>query len=329
MNIIALKATFAGIISCLITFYMVPLLCTLAHKFRVLDVPGGIKKHAQPTPYLGGVAVYCGMLSSLALTYPFENKTFLLLVGSTLLLFLGLIDDLITLKPAKKFFGQFLVTLCFLKAGLYLKEHAFYTIWAFPVSALWIVTIINAFNLVDVMDGLATTLALCATASFLLIAIMLEQYTVVLLLSSFLGALLGFLWHNRPPACIYLGDAGALFIGGFLATVPFLFNWGTYNRYGFFAAPIILAMPLLEVSTLILVRSYKGIPFYYGSPDHFCLYLQQNGWHKSTILYYCTSMATLLLTGGYALCFNHIGIATATVLGIIFLSIWVIVIKLK
>src|SRR5579859_1544197 len=173
MPVLALKLLFSSTISFLITFYFVPLLCTIAQKFGVVDVPDGlIKVHESSIPYLGGVAVYTGFISGLALVFPLENSIFSLLVGSTLLLFIGLIDDLVVLKPYQKFFGQVVAAICFIKGGLYLKEQFFHDhlIIALPISLLWILTITNAMNLVDVMDGLATTIAFTASCSLFVIA---------------------------------------------------------------------------------------------------------------------------------------------------------------
>ena len=323
-TLVILKLFFSVFISLFITLYVVPLISGLARRLGVLDVPDGkIKKHAKPVPYLGGLAVYIGFIATLAVVFPFENQIFLFIVGSTLLLFVGLIDDLVVIKPYQKFFGQCLATLCFLKAGFFLKETFFLkSYWNIPISLLWMLSVINAFNLVDVMDGLATSLAICATGSFMMIAMGLEQYDLALLLGSLLGALLGFFWYNRPQAEIYLGDAGSLFIGGFLATVPFLFKWGLYNWHGFLTPVVILAIPLLEVSTLVIVRSKKRIPFYQGSPDHFSLYLKENGWQPFEILLYVFSLSIILFGSAYAFVFNKVTLVELLGLALLFLMIW-------
>lgn len=322
--LVMLKLFFSIFISLFITLYVVPLISSLARRLGVLDVPDGkIKKHEKPVPYLGGLAVYIGFIATLAVVFPFENQILLFIVGSTLLLFVGLIDDLVVIKPYQKLFGQCLAVLCFLKAGFFLKEAFFSkSYWNIPISLLWMLSVINAFNLVDVMDGLATGLAICATASFMIIALGLEQYNLALLLGSLLGALLGFFWYNRPKAEIYLGDAGSLFIGGFLATVPFLFKWGLYNWHGFLTPVIILAIPLLEVSTLVIIRSRKGIPFYQGSPDHFSLYLKENGWQPFEILLYVFSLSIVLFGSSYAFVFNKVTVVELLGLALLFLIIW-------
>ncbi len=330
MNAVGMKIVFSLVLSLLITLYIVPICSLLAHHFKFLDNPdGALKRHKAPTPYLGGVAVYCGFLMGLALTTPFESNLSLLLIGSTLLLFLGLIDDLIPLASYQKFIGQCIIALCFLKIDLLLKESFFINIWLVPILIFWIASVTNAFNLIDIMDGLATTAALTSSLVFFGIALFTGSYPVAILLAAFIGSLMGFLWYNRPPARIYLGDAGSLFIGGILGTIPFLLPWGTYNAWGFLAPLGILGVPLLEVTSLVLIRTYKGIPFFNGSPDHFACYLMAHGWTKQLILVY-VAIANLT-AGGIAtlFCFNLISFTTTALFGLLFLAVWILVLLPK
>lgn len=325
MSALGLNLFFSFATSCLFSLYIIPILCKLAVKFNIVDTPDGhIKNHEKSTPYLGGLGVYIGFIVGLSLVYPTANTVFSLLVGSTLLLFIGLIDDLVVMQPYQKFFGQMIAAICFLKGGLFLKDQFFHEYWFFglPISFIWILTITNAFNLIDVMDGLASVTAICASVSFLIISLLLGYPGVALLLSSFIGALIGFFWYNKPVAQIYLGDAGSLFIGGFLSSIPFLIKWGTYNSWGFLVPAIILAIPLLEVVTLIVVRTYKGIPFYKGSPDHFSIYLRKHGWSKYQILLYVVLTSLVLFVLGYLFVFNTISIWGLILLGILGLAAW-------
>ncbi|MFC1845662.1 glycosyltransferase family 4 protein [Candidatus Dependentiae bacterium] len=322
--VIALKIFFSLTLSFLFAFYLVPLLRVVAIKLNVLDVPdGSVKKHKEPVPYLGGVAIYIAFIVALALVLPFENNMFPFLTGSTLLLFVGLIDDLVPLRPYQKFAGQIIAALCFLRAGFYLKAHFFYNYWAIPISFFWMLSLINAFNLVDVMDGLAATLAGCATVSFLVMALYMEQPVVAILLCALLGSLVGFFWYNKPNAKMYMGDAGSLFVGGIMATVPFMIHWGQYNWYGYIAPIIILAIPLLEICTLVVVRMYRGIPFYLPSPDHFSIYLQKKkGWSKWGVLVYVMALSLILFIGSFLFLTGLIGLPLLISVGAIFLVIW-------
>jgi len=328
VGLLFFRLAIAFILSFFITYRLIPLFCKIAFRYGIIDVPDNvIKMHKKPVPYLGGLALYIGFLTSLAVVFSFENYFFLLLVGSTQLLFVGLIDDLMVLSPVQKFAAQVVAVFCFLKSGLYLKTHFFSSIWSVIISALWCLTIINAFNLVDVMDGLAVTLAALITSSLGLIAFYCGHASLVLLLTTFLGALLAFLCFNRSPASIYLGDAGSLFLGGFLAPIPFLFNWGTYNWYGYISPIILFAIPLLEVTSLVLIRIYRGVPFYKPSPDHFCLYLQGHGWRTNHILGYMVLLALGQLGITFLFLVNAIGLLGLFITAFVFLIVWGIILR--
>ena len=323
MNILIGRAIFSFLISFLITLYLVPLFSSLAKKLQFVDVPDGVlKRHKSPVPYLGGVAIYCGFIAALALTFPWNNKILFFLIGSTLLLFVGLIDDLVILKPYQKFLGHIIAVFCYMKAGLYFKERFFYNFWNLAISFFWMLSIINAFNFVDVMDGLATSLAISATISFMIIAFLFGHYSLLILLGAFLGGLIAFFYYNQPPARIYLGDTGSLFIGGVLASVPFLFDWSEYKAYGYVVPIVFLAIPSLEITTLIIIRIYRGIPFYNGSPDHFSMLLLQKGWSKSIVLGYVFSLSMILLLVSLLFLFSFFDLVNLVGVGVIFIIIW-------
>lgn len=320
---LVLKSFFVFIIAFLITFYLVPLFIRVAFKFGIMDSPdGGLKLQKMSTPYLGGLAVYLGFIVAVCLELPFEQHFFLFILASTLLLFLGLLDDLIALSPGQKFFGQCIATLTYLKAGFYLKALFFGNACNIVISALWFLTLINAFNLIDVMDGLATTIALSIAVIYMVFALLLGQGVVVLLLLSFIGALLAFLWFNRPPAQIYLGDSGSLFIGGFIASIPFALSWSEINPLGYVIPVVICAVPLLECSSLIVIRTYLKKPFYYGSPHHFSCLLRRAGWRVKSILWYSAGMSFFAGGAGALFFYNVLSIVSMSVLAILFLVIW-------
>lgn len=321
--VVVLKSFFVFIIAFLITFYLVPLFIRVALKFGIMDNPDGkLKLQKVPTPYLGGLAIYLGFIVAVCLELPFEQRFFLFILASTILLFLGLLDDLIALSPGQKFFGQCIATLIYLKAGFYLKALFFGNAFNIAISALWFLTLINAFNLVDVMDGLATTIALSIAVIYTIFALLLGQWAVVWLLLGFAGSLLAFLWFNRPQARIYLGDSGSLFIGGFIACIPFTLSWSELNSLGYLIPLIVCAIPLLECSTLIVVRTYLKQPFYYGSPHHFSCLLRHAGWRVSGILWYSAGMTFFAGFASILFFYNVLSIGPMLILAGLFLSIW-------
>jgi len=323
MQALVFRHCFALSFSFIAAYISIPYLIRAAGKMGFMDTPDGkIKVHEIPIPHLGGVAIFGSFIASIALSYPFQNVILWLLLGCTLLLLIGLIDDLRVLSPLRKFLGQVIAVLCFLKGGFALKSTFFSSQINLFLSAFWMLGVINAFNLIDVMDGLSSVVALVCAGTFFLIALLFKQYAVTLLLLTFIGAVSAFLFHNKPPARIYLGDAGSMFVGGFLSAVPMLFNWSTYSFDAYYAPVIILAIPLIEVSSLMVIRTWKGIPFYQGSPHHFSLYLLNKGWSKRNVLWFTIAMGSYL--SGSALLFLGKVIAEQGLLlaGLLFSVIW-------
>ena len=326
----------------LVGLYLVPILISTAKKIKLYDCPDGkIKKQKAPVPYLGGVAVYLSFITLLAFVFPFENRMLWFLVGTTLLLFVGLIDDLNPLTPAQKLFGQIIAVLCFLKGGFSLKSRFFNDFINVAASGFWMLSVINAFNLVDVMDGLSTTLAIISGVSFLVIALILKNYMLSLLLATLLGALCAFLWFNKPSAKMYLGDSGSLFIGGFIAALPLLIRWTDVlnkNRaIPEFArgnmlfetalsaiVPILLVgLPLLEVTSLVIIRKYKKIPFYSGSPHHFASYLQAKNYSAYKVLLFALISGAFLSLVATLFMFGLLPFWGLCVSGLIFIICWI------
>ena len=305
-----------------ITFFLIPPLRLFALKKGILDLPNGaLKTHAAPTAYLGGVAVYFGVLPFLIVLAVFDARFYFLLIGLTFLLILGLVDDVYEITPLQKFIGQLIAGICFIQARLcftldillqffpsltsYFSEQQI-TFFAFAVTLFWIATVINAFNLIDIMDGLLATLSICITVSWWVVvnALNREISCESLLLIAFLGSMAAFFWYNKPKASIFMGDAGSLFVGGFLSIVPFMaYEWQASKNVQTLIFPLfIFSIPLMEVICLVIIRTMKGIPFYYGSPHHFISYLKKRGWVSKKIL---------LFTGGLSLFFSAAGFFVA------------------
>jgi len=344
VNILLLRHVFAFLFSFLLGVYLIPILIRAAKKIGFFDNPdSNLKRHREPMPYLGGLGVFIPFITTLGLCYPFENHIMWLLFGTTLLLFIGLIDDIKVLQPFQKFFGQFLAVLCFLKGGFSLKTSFFSSLPHIFAVTFWMLTVINAFNLVDIMDGLCVTLALVAAASFFVLSLCAGSYSTSLLLASFIGSLLAFFWYNKPSAKIYLGDSGSLFIGGFLSTMPLFFSWDrfahiqtnwwsdwTLQLCEFFLIPsMILAIPLLEVISLFTIRTYLGIPFYYGSPHHFAIYLKEKSWSTWDVLRFVSIISLLFSTLAGLFVYRVLSPVNFVIGSIFTLALWFYVVFIK
>jgi UDP-GlcNAc:undecaprenyl-phosphate GlcNAc-1-phosphate transferase len=346
MYAVGVRHIFALSFSFLLGIYLVPIVIAAAKKIGFVDRPDGrLKRHKEPTPYLGGLALFIAFITTIGLCYPFENQILWFLLGTTLLLFVGLIDDLKALRPAQKFFGQFIAVLCFLKGEFSLKNAFFSSPANIFWSSFWMLSVINAFNLVDVMDGLCGTLGLVSSITLFGIAYAMGKYTTSLLLAAFIGALLAFILYNKPPAKIYLGDAGSLFIGGFLAATPLLFDWDrTLFRWNFdgylnilyihikpllemfFVPCLILWVPLLEGLGLFIIRTRLGMPFYYGSPHHFSIYLRKKGWSCAKVLGFAAGVSALMSTLAVLFLYRLISLTWIVVWSCLVVVSWIVVV---
>ncbi|MBI3782652.1 MAG: undecaprenyl/decaprenyl-phosphate alpha-N-acetylglucosaminyl 1-phosphate transferase [Deltaproteobacteria bacterium] len=262
----------AAILSCSIT----PLIRWIAITCGFLDRPDGkLKRHPAPVPYLGGVAVFISFVLSLVVFGEARNLGWLLLAGSFVLV-VGLIDDLLHLDPWSKLGGQAVAVGAMLYAlGTYELELLPLSL-KLGVSFVWLLSVTNAFNLVDNMDGLAAGVGMVGAVILAGVALSSGAATATLALAALGGSLLGFLRYNFSPATIFMGDAGSNFIGLMLGALS-LHRGVTHEPLGLLVPALVLGLPLADMSFVILVRSGRGASIMHGSPDHVALRLRQRG----------------------------------------------------
>lgn len=214
---------FVTIFSFLITFLATPVIIKISGKLKIFDVPNFRKIHSDSIPTVGGIAIFISILFTLIFVIPLvELKEFqIILIVTTLILFIGIFDDLYILSPAKKLVAEFLLAFILVKYGGFRIQsfHGFMgfnemsPLFHFFFSCLVIVSIINAYNLIDGVDGLAGYLCLWSTLLFgLLFFYCGEKYFSILALSV-ASSLIGFLSFNSAPARIFMGDTGSLLLG--------------------------------------------------------------------------------------------------------------------
>jgi len=201
-----------------------------------------------------------------------------ILASGSMMLLLGLYDDLANLKPSVKFLGQLLAAVVLYKAGIRIELAALGE-WAnMALTLLWVTGITNAFNIIDVMDGLASGTAFVAAAFLFVIALLVGDTQVVPFMAIIMaGAVLGFLRFNFAPARIFLGDTGSLFVGFMMGALSMLVSYSAYNEFAVITPVILLAIPIFDTAFVAWHRARKGIPFFRGSPDHFALRLAHAG----------------------------------------------------
>jgi UDP-GlcNAc:undecaprenyl-phosphate GlcNAc-1-phosphate transferase len=277
-----------------------------------MDLPSARKVHAEPMPRLGGLAVFAGFWVPWIGLYLVDNRvtetlrsydklSLSLALGGTVMLLLGIYDDLKGAGARLKFsvqiavavalyFGGFRITVLSNPFGEPLQLG-----WlALPVSVLWIVGITNAINLLDGIDGLATGVTACIALSLALINVLFGNILVALLTLCLAGACLGFLPYNFSPARIFLGDSGSLFLGLVLACIGTvsLFKAATAT---FIAVPVILfGLPLFDTASVVLGRLSRGQPLFEADKTHVHHQLLRLGLNQPQAAYLLYGITLLL-----------------------------------
>jgi UDP-GlcNAc:undecaprenyl-phosphate/decaprenyl-phosphate GlcNAc-1-phosphate transferase len=265
-----------------ITAYVTPLTIHVAHTFHITDTPDGrLKKHRNPTPYLGGLAVAAGFVVTfgvLSTSESMDERALGILAGGFMMLMLGLYDDLVNLRPSVKFLGQLLAVVALQKAGVHIQIAALNEWENLALTMLWVTGITNAFNIIDIMDGLATgTACIAALFLFLIASLVGGDTSIPFMAIALAGALAGFLGFNATPARIFLGDTGSLFIGFLLGALSMLVSYSGRSPWAVVTPVVLLAVPIFDTGFVAIHRARKGIPFFRGSPDHFALRVAHSG----------------------------------------------------
>ena len=283
---------------------LTPLVKVLARRLGIIDYPDQHRKlHKQPTPLGGGVAVFLSFLFAVLVVLTFsdsqrasaaENLRFIVGLGVSafVICVVGLLDDRFKLRGRQKLFGQILAAGIMIAFGPAIRNVQVFGftvelgLLAVPFTLCWLLAAVNALNLIDGLDGLATSVGVVLSAAISVMAMLTGHPTEAFLAMAMAGALAGFLFYNTPPASIFLGDAGSMLIGlvlGALAIRGALKGPATIVL----AAPTaIWAIPIFDVGMAILRRSLTGQSVYTADRGHLHHSLQQKGiGNRSAVLF--------------------------------------------
>ena len=248
-----------------------PLARRLALRLNLVDVPTGRKLHLAPVPLLGGLAIYGAFILALLI---FQDRFYVpqlvsILLGATLVSFLGIWDDRRAIRPLVKLLGQVMAALVLVSSGVQVHLVRWQPVNV-GITIAWVVGITNALNLLDNMDGLSGGVGAVAAAFFLLLAAMSGQYLVGSLAAALLGACLGFLYYNFNPASIFMGDSGSLFLGFVLAAVGVKLRFPSNSYVVTWMIPVIvLGLPIFDTSLVVISRLRRGLnPLTSPGRDH-------------------------------------------------------------
>lgn len=322
------------------TFLFTNLFRKLAVKWKFIDQPGERKFHKKPIPLMGGVGIFIGFWVTISagvivlwffpyLASGYSQGVWMRLpwlvsifIGSLVISGVGLWDDKFVLSAKQKLLFQFAVALFTVSIGIRAKLFL-PSPFSYLISFIWILTITNAFNLLDNMDGVSSGIALICGFLLFLVSILMKNYFISSMLCGFMGALAGFLWFNFPPASIFMGDCGSMFIGYIISIVTIL---GTYYKpssptlFPVVIPLLVLAVPLFDVLSVIFIRILHKKPIFLPDKNHFSHRLVDMGMKiKTAVLFlyliaFCVGLPSVLLP---QLSLSGVGIVFLQAIGII------------
>ncbi len=282
-------------LSGIVVGYLTPKIREFAIRKNVVDIPTQLHKtHSEPIPYLGGVGIAVGVTwvsYIFATIFAFDALSLLsgIVIPALILGLVGLIDDIFNLKPFPRFVAQsgtgVFIAILLIRSNTFGSPTGSDLIDGL-VTTIFVVGLCNAINFFDNIDGGAS--GTVAISSFVLLFLSMQsvQYYLAAMAAVLAGSTLGFLWWNKSPARIYMGDAGSLFLGVVLASLLVRFEPSPINRFSSFAVPLlIVAVPILDSSVAIISRITRGVSPFQGGRDHLSHRLMKIGLKKRSAVF--------------------------------------------
>ena len=292
------------VIATMSALVITPIIRRLCQRFSLLDVPqDGRRVHTSAIPRLGGVAIYLSLIVALTSLFFINNLLtdvlsfyrpilFKVLVPSSLVLLLGVYDDLRGANAVVKFLGLGAIASIFYAMGGRIEALAvpfvgiihLPTVVSFALTVFWLVAISNAFNLIDGVDGLATGAALFSSVVILIVALAGGHSVMTVVTIVLCGALAGFLRYNFNPASIFLGDSGALFVGFLLASLSLLGAQKATTAIAVITPILAFGLPVVDTSVTMVRRLIGGRPMFQGDGEHIHHMLLARGWSQRRVV---------------------------------------------
>lgn len=317
-----------------ISFVSTPLVRKLAFKVGAVDIPKDDRRvHKEPMPLIGGLAIFAAVIMVTLIFLPLEKEIISIIIGGTIIVMGGIIDDLKELKPKTKFMFQIIAGLILIFGGVkvdfitnpFTKDSSLlYLNWlSIPITLFWVVGITNTLNFIDGLDGLSAGVAMISSITLMIVASKFGYTSVIILSAAIAGACLGFLPFNFNPAKIFMGDTGALFLGFMLAAITIEGVMKSVATIAIVAPILILSVPIFDTTFAIFRRLLNGQSISAADKGHLHHRLLSRGYSqkKSVLILYAIS-ATF---GIFAILVSQANSRQAVYLSLILLIVSVLV----
>ena len=258
------------VVALVISFLSTPIVKSFAYKLGAIDVPKDERRmHKVPIPRMGGLAIFLGFIISVLLFVEVDDQMKGILLGSVIIVVMGIIDDITPLRASLKFVIQILAALipvyygvqitCISNPNLFSDNPYWNFGWlSIPITVIWIVGLTKDVNLIDGLDGLAIGVSSISALTMLAIAILVAEPQVAVIMAALVGACIGFMPYNMNPAKIFMGDTGSTFLGYILACITIQGLFKFYAVISFVVPFLILGLPIFDTMFAIIRRISHG-----------------------------------------------------------------------
>jgi len=299
------------VLAAVLVFLLTPLTARLAHRAGVVDIPSDERRmHMAAVPLLGGLAIYVAWLVSTLLLVDVTRPYWGIIGGATIVVAVGLFDDLYELEPIVKFIGQLLAIGVAVYFDVRITRVAvpftdvfvhFPTIVSVFVTAFWMAAIINMVNFIDGLDGLAAGVCAISALTFSVIALSTGFATMGVVAAVLAGATFAFLRFNFHPATIFMGDAGSMLLGFTLGAISVQSVMKSTAAVALLLPLLVLAVPFTDLFLIVWRRWRRGVPFYSPGQDHVH--------HDLVLVHGFSQRKSVLLLYAWCLLLNALAIA--------------------
>ena len=283
-------------VAAMISLIMTPLVKKLAIKIGAIDIPKDERRvHKKPMPLMGGLAIYIAVVVASLLFLTIDKSLISIIIGGTIIVFSGIIDDMKGMSPKLKLLFQILAGIILIFGGINVDfiTNPFSTNnilldlkwFSIPITLFWVVGITNTLNLIDGLDGLSAGVAMISSISLMLVAGKFHNVPIIILSGIVGGACLGFLPYNFNPAKIFMGDTGSLFLGFMLAAISIEGVMKSVATIAIVVPILILGVPIFDTTFAIFRRLLNGQSIMSADKGHLHHRLLNKGFsQKKTVL---------------------------------------------
>ena len=284
---------FPFMLAMFVSYVLTPYIKKLAFKIGAVDRPDNRKVHKKIMPRLGGLAIYIAFMIGCVASMEITWDIFGILLGGTLIVALGVADDVYQLPAKVKLLGQIAAACVLVIFDIRIEwvnnplgGYFYLDMLSIPFTIFWVISFTNVVNLIDGLDGLAAGVSAIASLTVILVAVQMGYFHIAILTAALAGAIIGFIRYNFNPATIFMGDTGSMFIGYMLAAISVYGAVKTAATIALIVPAIALGLPILDTAFAIMRRYVNGRPIFQPDKGHLHHRLLATGMsHKETVLF--------------------------------------------